>query len=84
MVAAGIVFLLHGTGGSAAQFTAGFEENEVIKELVNDGFAVTDGRVDDDAVRGGHVDLDDSDSAGLVEFGIPQRLPGRPLGRIAP
>ena len=36
----GIVFLLHGSGGSALQFTSGFEENEVIKELVNDGFAV--------------------------------------------
>jgi hypothetical protein len=36
----GIVFLLHGTGGSATQFASGFEENEVIKELVNDGFAV--------------------------------------------
>jgi hypothetical protein len=34
---------------------------------------VTDGRVDDDAVRGGHGDSDDSDLAGLVEFGIPQR-----------
>jgi len=36
----GIVFLLHGTGGSALQFVSGFEEGEVIKELVNDGFAV--------------------------------------------
>lgn len=36
----GIVYLLHGSGGSAAQFTSGFEENEVIKELVNDGFAI--------------------------------------------
>ena len=36
----GIVYLLHGTGGSAAQFASGFEENEVIKELINDGFAV--------------------------------------------
>ncbi len=36
----GIVYLLHGTGGSAAQFTSGFEENEVIKELINDNFAV--------------------------------------------
>ncbi len=36
----GIVYLLHGSGGSAAQFTSGFEENEVIKELINDGFAV--------------------------------------------
>jgi hypothetical protein len=36
----GIIYLLHGTGGSAAQFTSGYEEFEVIKELVNDGFAV--------------------------------------------
>lgn len=36
----GIVYLLHGTGGSAAQFAGSFEEYEVIKELVNDGFAV--------------------------------------------
>ena len=50
---------------------------------LNDGFAVTDGRVDDDAVRGSHGHSDDSDLAGLVECGIPQRLPGRPLGRIA-
>ena len=36
----GVVYLLHGSGGSAAQFTSGFEEGEVIKELVNDNFAV--------------------------------------------
>ena len=35
----GIVFLLHGTGGSAAQFISDFEGNYVITELVNDGFA---------------------------------------------
>jgi len=39
----------------------------------NDGFAVTDGGVDDNAVRGGHGESDDSDLAELVEFGLPQR-----------
>jgi hypothetical protein len=41
---------------------------------LNDGFAVTDGRVDDDAIRGGHGHSDDSDLAGLVEFGKSQPL----------
>jgi len=39
----------------------------------NDRFAVTDGRIDDNTVLCGHIDLDDSDLAGLVEFGFPQR-----------
>ncbi|MEO5942999.1 MAG: hypothetical protein ABIP30_01480 [Ferruginibacter sp.] len=36
----GTVFLLHGTGGSALQFVSGFEEGEVIKELINNGFGI--------------------------------------------
>lgn len=36
----GIVFLLHGSGGSAQQLTSQFEAQELIKELVNDGLAV--------------------------------------------
>ncbi len=36
----GIVFLLHGSGGSAQQLTSQFEAQQVIKELVNDGFAI--------------------------------------------
>jgi hypothetical protein len=40
---------------------------------LNDGFAVTDGRVDDNAVRVGHGDSDGSDLDGPVEFGCPQR-----------
>jgi hypothetical protein len=36
----GTVFLLHGSGGSATQFVSSFEDGEVIKELINDGFGV--------------------------------------------
>ena len=36
----GIVLLLHGSGGSAAQITGQFEAQQLIKELVNDGFAI--------------------------------------------
>lgn len=36
----GIVYLLHGTGGSAAVIAADFEWQQVIKDLVTDGFAV--------------------------------------------
>ncbi|MEP6676407.1 MAG: hypothetical protein ABJA78_14695 [Ferruginibacter sp.] len=36
----GIVFLLHGSGGSAAQITGQFEAQQLIRELVNDGFAI--------------------------------------------
>ena len=36
----GIVFLLHGSGGSAAQITGQFEAQQLIKELVNDGFGI--------------------------------------------
>lgn len=36
----GVVYLLHGTGGSALQITSGFEENEVIKNIIDNGFAV--------------------------------------------
>ena len=36
----GIVYLLHGTGGSASTFVNDFEGNYVIKELVSNGFAV--------------------------------------------
>ena len=43
----------------------------------NDGFAVTDGRIDDNAVRGGHGASDDSDLAELVESSLAQRLPRR-------
>lgn len=46
----------------------------------NDGFAVTDNWIDDNAVLDGHGDSDDSDLAALVEFGFPQRLPRRLLG----
>jgi hypothetical protein len=33
----------------------------------NHGCTVTDGRVDDNSIRGGHGDSDDSDLAGVVE-----------------
>lgn len=36
----GIVYLLHGTGGSAAKFISDLESSYVINELVNNGFAV--------------------------------------------
>ena len=36
----GFVFLLHGTGGSALQLSSSFEAQQIIKELVNDGFGV--------------------------------------------
>jgi hypothetical protein len=36
----GIVYLLHGSGGSAQQVSSQFEAQQVIKELVNDGFAI--------------------------------------------
>lgn len=36
----GIVYLLHGTGGNAANLVAGYEWQELIKDLVNDKFAV--------------------------------------------
>lgn len=36
----GLLFLLHGSGGSAQQFVSSFEAQQVIKELVTDGFAV--------------------------------------------
>ena len=39
----------------------------------NDGFAVANGRVDGNAVWGGHGESDDSDLVGLVEFGFPKR-----------
>ncbi len=39
----------------------------------NNGLAVTDGRVNNNAVRSGLGELDDSELAGLVEFGLPQR-----------
>lgn len=36
----GFVLLLHGTGGSALQLSSSFEAQQIIKELVNDGFGV--------------------------------------------
>lgn len=36
----GIVFLLHGTGGSAQQVSSQFEAQQLIREIVGDGFAV--------------------------------------------
>jgi hypothetical protein len=36
----GFVFLLHGTGGSALQLSGSFEAQQIIKELVNNGFGV--------------------------------------------
>lgn len=36
----GFVFLLHGTGGSAQQFTSSFESQLLIRDLVNDNFGV--------------------------------------------
>lgn len=36
----GFVFLLHGTGGSAQQFTSGYESQLLIRDLVNDNFGV--------------------------------------------
>lgn len=36
----GFVFLLHGTGGSAQQFTSSYESQLLIRDLVNDNFGV--------------------------------------------
>ena len=36
----GIVYLLHGTGGTALNLVNNFEFTQLIKELVNDGFAI--------------------------------------------
>lgn len=36
----GIVYLLHGTGGSAQQLSSQFETQQLIREIVGDGFAV--------------------------------------------
>ncbi len=36
----GVVYLLHGTNGSAANLVAAYEWNEMIKDLVNDHFGV--------------------------------------------
>ncbi len=36
----GIVFLLHGSGGSAQQLSSQFEAQQLIREIVGDGFAV--------------------------------------------
>lgn len=36
----GFVFLLHGTGGSAQQFTSAYESQLLIRDLVNDNFGV--------------------------------------------
>ena len=36
----GIVYLLHGTGGTAQNLVTGYEAKQLIKDLVSDGFAV--------------------------------------------